>query len=66
MQCQDQVQFCDHNIAYDIKVIQFSTLPSSFSSFWEMTTWRELEITRKPISQIRFCKKILIVDNFNC
>ena len=48
-----------------LKVIHFPTLPSSFSSFWEMTTWAKLDINRKPISQIRFCKKILIVENFN-
>ena len=37
-------------------MIHFSTLPSSFfSSFWEMTTWRKLGITRKPIRQVRFC-----------
>ena len=42
----------------DFNVIHFSTLPSSFSSFWEMTTWTKLDITRKTIGQIRFCKKI--------
>ena len=46
-------------------MIHFSTLPSSFSSFWEMTTWTKLDITRKPVSQIRFCKTILIVENVN-
>ena len=48
------------------KVIHFSTLPSSFSSFWEMTTGTKLDITRKPITQIWFCKKFLILENFNC
>ena len=47
------------------KMIHFSTLPSSISLFWEMTTWTKLDITQKPISQIRFCKKILIVETFN-
>ena len=30
-----------------------------------MTTWTKLDINQKPISQIRFCKKILTVENFN-
>ena len=30
-----------------------------------MTTWTKLDITRKPINPIRFCKKILIVENFS-
>ena len=50
---------------YLFMVIHFSTLSSSFSSLWEMTTWTKLDIILKPISQIRFCKKILIVENFN-
>ena len=44
---------------WEFKVIHFSTLPSSFSSFWEMTTWTKLDITPKQISQTGFCKKIL-------
>ena len=47
-----------------LKVIHFSTLPSSFSSFWELITWTKLDITRKLISQTWFCEKILIVENF--
>ena len=30
-----------------------------------MTTWTKLDITQKRISQIRFCKKTPIVENFN-
>ena len=52
-------------LSHSFKVIHFPTLQSSFSSFWAMTTWTKLNITRKPINQIRFCKKILIVENFS-
>ena len=47
------------------KVIHFSSLPSSCTSFWEMTTWIKLDITREQIIQIRFCKGILNVESFN-
>ena len=43
-----------NNAAGGIQGDPFSTLPSS-----------KLDITRKPISQIQFCKKIMIVENFN-
>ena len=46
-----------------VKLIHFSTLPSSFSWLWEMTTWTKLDIIQKQISQIRFCKKILIIES---
>ena len=32
-------------LGHSLKMIHFSTLPSSFGSFWEMTTWTKLDIT---------------------
>ena len=56
-----------HKKLSPFKVIHFSTLPSSFSSFSEMTTWTKLDIARKPISQFDFVKRfwLLIASTVN-
>ena len=61
-------QLCyDHTIilySRCLKMIHFSALLSSWSSFWEMTIRIKLDITRKPIPQIRFCKLIFLNDTY--
>ena len=45
------------------KVIHCSTLMSSQSSTWKMTTSLKLDITQKLIARFQFCKKYLIMHN---
>ena len=47
-----------------LKVIHISTLMSSQSLTWKMTTQVKLDITEKLIGRFEFCKKCLIVRNF--
>ena len=40
-----------------LKVIRFSTLPSSFSSFWEMTPWTKLDILENQLAKFDSVKR---------
>ena len=55
-----------HNLGHRSSETDLRTeSPSSSARSEKMTIWTKLDIIRKRISQIRFCKRILIVKNLN-